>query len=75
MTHAGLALCGAALDGSAGPWRHVYALCHEAFAWAEAEVRSVARTSISASFANENVKAGLREALSRWQRGPTGASA
>jgi hypothetical protein len=52
-----------------------YALCREAFARAEADVRSVARAFIHASFANDDVKAGLREALSRWQRGPSGASA
>ncbi|HYN58732.1 MAG TPA: sulfatase-like hydrolase/transferase [Rubrivivax sp.] len=53
----------------------VYALCREAFARAEADVRSVTRTSIDAGFANDDVKAGLREALSRWQRGLSGASA
>ena len=43
-----------------------YALCSEAFAWSDAEVRAVARTSIDASFANDDVKARLREALNRW---------
>jgi hypothetical protein len=42
---------------------------------AEADVRSVARAFIHASFASDDVKAGLPEALSRWQRGPSGASA
>ena len=43
-----------------------YALCREAFAWSDDDVRSVARTSIDASFANDDVKSRLRDALSRW---------
>lgn len=53
------ALLGACLEGE-------YALCREAFAWSDADLRAVARTSIDASFANDDVKARLREALSRW---------
>lgn len=43
-----------------------YALCTEAFGWTDEVLREVARTSIDASFANEDVKASLREALARW---------
>ena len=43
-----------------------YALCSDAFAWSDAQVRAVARTSIDSSFANDDVKARLREALGRW---------
>ena len=43
-----------------------YARCGEAFAWSGADVRAVANTSIEACFANDDVKAGLREALGRW---------
>ncbi len=43
-----------------------YALCRDAFAWSDADVRAVARTSIDASFANDDLKVLLREALSRW---------
>ena len=43
-----------------------YALCRDAFAWSDADVRSVARTSIDASFADEDVKTRLHHALSRW---------
>ena len=43
-----------------------YALCSEAFAWSDADVRAVARTSIDASFANDDMKARLRYALGRW---------
>ena len=43
-----------------------YALCRDAFAWSDEVVRTVARTSIDASFANDDVKTRLREALSRW---------
>jgi adenosine deaminase len=43
-----------------------YALCREAFEWSDDDVRSVARTSIDASFADDDVKLRLRDALSRW---------
>jgi adenosine deaminase len=43
-----------------------YALCRDTFEWSDDDVRSVARTSIDASFANDDVKARLRKALSRW---------
>jgi adenosine deaminase len=43
-----------------------YALCAEAFGWTDAVLREVARTSIDASFANQDVKASLRAALARW---------
>lgn len=43
-----------------------YAMCSEAFAWSDADVRAIAHTSIDASFANGDVKARLRDALSRW---------
>jgi len=43
-----------------------YALCRDAFAWTDAQLRSVALTSIDASFADEDVKQRLREALRRW---------
>ena len=43
-----------------------YALCRDTFEWSDDDVRSVARTSIDASFATDDVKARLRKALSRW---------
>jgi adenosine deaminase len=43
-----------------------YALCCDAFDWSDDDVWSVARTSIDASFANDDVKARLRDALGRW---------
>ena len=43
-----------------------YALCRDTFEWSDDDVWSVARTSIDASFANDDVKTRLREALSRW---------
>jgi adenosine deaminase len=43
-----------------------YALCRETFDWSDDDVGSVARTSIDASFANDDVKTRLREALSCW---------
>jgi adenosine deaminase len=43
-----------------------YALCSQAFGWSEEVVQAVARTSIAASFANDDVKARLKQALSRW---------
>lgn len=45
---------------------HEYAMCADTFGWTDAVLRSVARTSIDASFANDSVKASLREALARW---------
>jgi adenosine deaminase len=42
-----------------------YALCRDTFEWSDDDVWSVARTSIDASFANDDVKARLREALGR----------
>jgi adenosine deaminase len=45
---------------------HEYTLCRDQFAWSDEELRAVARTSIDASFANEDIKSRLREALSRW---------
>jgi adenosine deaminase len=43
-----------------------YALCRDAFDWTDDELRSVARTSIDASFADDDVKQRLRDALRRW---------
>jgi adenosine deaminase len=43
-----------------------YMLCREAFDWSDDDLWSVARTSIDASFANDDVKTRLRDALSRW---------
>jgi adenosine deaminase len=43
-----------------------YALCRDAFAWPDDVLRSVAGTSIDASFANADVKQRLHAALSRW---------
>jgi len=45
---------------------HEFALCRDEFAWSDEDVRAVARTSIDASFANDDVKSRLRDALSRW---------
>ena len=53
------ALLGASLEGE-------YALCRTAFGWSDDEVRSVARNSIDASFANDDVKTRLSDALARW---------
>jgi adenosine deaminase len=53
------ALLGASLVGE-------YALCRQAFGWTDEVLRSVARTSIEASFANDDVKAGLLENLRGW---------
>mgnify|MGYP002365225515 CR=1 FL=1 len=53
------ALLGASLVGE-------YALCRQAFGWTDAVTRSVARTSIEASFASGDVKAGLLERLTAW---------
>ena len=43
-----------------------YALCRDAFDWTDDDLRSVARTSIDASFADDDVKQRLRDALGRW---------
>jgi adenosine deaminase len=53
------ALLGASLVGE-------YALCSKAFAWSDEVLRTLARNSIDASFANADVRAGLIQALSRW---------
>lgn len=52
-------LLGASLVGE-------YALCSKAFAWTDDDLRSLARNSIDASFANADVKARLAQALSCW---------
>ena len=52
-------LLGASLEGE-------YALCASAFGWSDETVRSVARTSIEASFATAEHKATLLQALTRW---------
>ncbi len=43
-----------------------YALCRQAFGWTDAVTKAVARTSIEASFANEDIKATLLRALASW---------
>jgi adenosine deaminase len=53
------ALLGASLVGE-------YALCSKAFGWSDDDLRTLARNSIDASFANADVKARLAQALSRW---------
>ena len=45
---------------------HEYALCRDQFAWSDEDVRAVARTSIDACFADDDVKSRLRGSLSRW---------
>jgi len=52
-------LLGASLVGE-------YALCSQAFGWSDDDLRSLARNSIDASFANADVKARLAQALSSW---------
>jgi adenosine deaminase len=52
-------LLGASLVGE-------YALCSKAFGWSDDDLRSLARNSIDASFANADVKARLTQALSCW---------
>lgn len=52
-------LLGASLVGE-------YAMCSKAFNWSEDDLRSLARNSINASFANADVKAKLTKALSSW---------
>jgi len=53
------ALLGASLESE-------YALCKRAFGWSDDEVRAVARNSIDASFASDDVKRRLSDALARW---------
>lgn len=53
------ALLGASLVGE-------YALCTQAFGWSDGDLRTLARHSIEASFANANVKTRLLQALARW---------
>jgi adenosine deaminase len=53
------ALLGASLIGE-------YALCRRTFGWTDAMTKSVAQTSIDASFANVDVKAQLLAALKDW---------
>lgn len=53
------ALLGATLQGE-------YALCRDAFAWTDEDLRTVAQTSIEASFANEDLKARLLADLRTW---------
>ncbi len=43
-----------------------YALCRQAFGWTDEITRSIAQTSIDASFASEDVKRKLLDALQRW---------
>jgi adenosine deaminase len=52
-------LLGASLVGE-------YALRRQAFGWTDEVTRAVARTSIEASFASEDVKTGLLEQLEVW---------
>ena len=52
-------LLGASLEGE-------YAICSQAFGWADEDLRALARNSIDASFANDDVKARLLEGLARW---------
>jgi adenosine deaminase len=53
------ALLGASLVGE-------YALCRRTFGWTEEITKSVAQTSICASFASADVKTRLLEALKDW---------
>ncbi len=43
-----------------------YALVADAFGWQDDAVRETARTSIEASFANDDIKSGLLKQLARW---------
>ncbi|WP_213957836.1 adenosine deaminase [Variovorax sp. dw_954] len=52
-------LLGASLVGE-------YALCSKTFGWSDEVLRTVARDSVSASFANEDVKTRLLADLARW---------
>jgi adenosine deaminase len=53
------ALLGASLVGE-------YGLCRQAFGWTDDITKAIARTSIEASFAHENVKVDLLKALDSW---------
>jgi adenosine deaminase len=53
------ALLGASLVGE-------YALCRKTFGWTDEMTKSVAQTSINASFASAEVKTQLLEALKAW---------
>jgi adenosine deaminase len=54
------ALLGASLIGE-------YSLCRSAFGWTDDITKTVARTSIEASFAHDHVKGNLLKALDAWQ--------
>jgi adenosine deaminase len=43
-----------------------YELCQAAFDWPDEVVKSLARTSIDASFASQEIQQRLREALNSW---------
>ena len=45
---------------------HEYSLCQTTFNWSDEVVKSVARTSINASFAGDGVKRQLLTALDSW---------
>lgn len=45
---------------------HEYALCQAHYGWSDAIVRDIANTSITASFANEDIKQQLRHKLAGW---------
>jgi adenosine deaminase len=53
------ALLGASLIGE-------FTLCRQTFGWTDAIAKSVAQTSIDASFASAEVKMKLRDALKAW---------
>lgn len=53
------ALLGASLVGE-------YALCSQAFGWSDEVLRDLARNSIEASFAGDDIKRRLTQALARW---------
>jgi adenosine deaminase len=53
------ALLGASLVGE-------YALCRQAFGWTDAVTQAAAQTSIEASYASDDVKRGLLNALQGW---------
>ncbi|QDL52962.1 adenosine deaminase [Rhodoferax aquaticus] len=52
-------LLGASLEGE-------YAQCQAAYGWNDDVLRAVAQTSVDASFANPDIKRGLRDKLARW---------
>ncbi len=56
------ALLGASLVGE-------YALCQSAFAWTDDTLKAVARTSITASFANADIQRALLQDLAAWATG------